>query len=181
MGMVKRLSWCLAMSMTMGLGSAGQADGQALASEIVLAVGNSAVVPAQGPLETVSIGAEDVATVAVPESQNEVIVNGIAPGSTTLILWTAGGIRTTYTIRVTLDAPSLERQLRQLFPAETIDVTGFGNTLILMTLSHHATPRGATITTPTSDATVERTDPDTATNVVSFAACRSADSRLYCG
>ncbi len=127
----KRLSWCMAISLTSWAAWAGQADGQALVSEIVIAVGNSAVVPTGGLLETVSIGAADVATVAVPESQDEVIVNGISPGSTTLILWTVGGARTTYTIRVTLDAPTLQRELRQLFPAETINVTGFGNTLIL--------------------------------------------------
>lgn len=101
------------------------------ATEIVIAVGNSAVVPAGGALETVSVGNPDVFDVRLPESQAEVIVSGIAPGSGTLILWTTGGGRVSYTVRVTLDAPTLESQLRQLFPGETINVTGFGNTLVL--------------------------------------------------
>lgn len=98
--------------------------------ELVLAVGNSTVISAGGTVTRLAIGDPDIADVA-PAGATEVLVNGVNPGSTTLVVWNAGGARNSYTIRVTLDAPSLERELQLLFPGETIDVTGVGNTLIL--------------------------------------------------
>jgi len=98
--------------------------------EIVLAVGNSVVVPGGGTLTRVAIGDPNVAdaTLAGP---TEVLVNGVAPGSTSLFIWTQGGTRSNYTIRVTLDAPSLEREINALFPTESIRVTAVGHSVIL--------------------------------------------------
>ena len=98
--------------------------------EIVLAVGNSVVVPGGGTLTRVAIGDPNVAdaTLAGP---TEVLVNGVAPGSTSLFIWTQAGTRSNYTIRVTLDAPSLEREINALFPTENIRVTAVGRSVIL--------------------------------------------------
>lgn len=121
-----------AIALILGLGAVTAVPSTAAAQqEIVLAVGNSAVVPGNGIIVTVAVGDPDVASVVVPERATEVIVNGVAPGSTTLFVWTEGGARTSYSIRVTLDAPGLQRELQALFPAEQIDVSGIGNTLIL--------------------------------------------------
>ncbi|MCG8469897.1 MAG: type II and III secretion system protein family protein [Gemmatimonadetes bacterium] len=98
--------------------------------ELVLAVGNSTVISAGGTVTRLAIGDPEIADVT-PAGATEVLVNGVNPGSTTLVVWNAGGARNSYTIRVTLDAPALERELQLLFPSETIDVTGVGNTLIL--------------------------------------------------
>ncbi len=98
--------------------------------EILLAVGNSTVISAGGALARISTGNPDVADVTAA-SMTEVIVIGINPGSTTVIVWDQSGNRTSYTVRVTLDAPALHRELENLFPGETIEVSGIGNTLIL--------------------------------------------------
>lgn len=98
--------------------------------EIVLAVGNSAVVPGGGTLTRIAIGDPNVAT-ATTAGPTEVLVNGVAPGSTSLFIWTQGGTRSSYTIRVTLDAPSLQREIRGLFPTEDIRVTSVGRSVIL--------------------------------------------------
>ena len=98
--------------------------------EVVLAVGNSVIIPGGGTLTRVAIGDPNVAdaTLAGP---SEVLVNGVAPGSTSLFIWTQAGTRANYTIRVTLDAPSLEREFAQLFPTEDIRVTSVGRSVIL--------------------------------------------------
>ena len=106
------------------------ASGAAQVQEILLAVGSSTVVSGTGPLETIAVGNPNIADVQVT-SGNDVVVSGIAPGSTTIILWSTAGARNSYTVRVTLDAPALERQFELLFPGETIDVSGVGNALIL--------------------------------------------------
>lgn len=98
--------------------------------EIVLAVGNSAIVPAGGTLTRIAIGDPNVAD-ATTAGPTDVLVNGISPGSTSLFVWTQNGTRNSYTIRVTLDAPSLEREISALFPTETIRVTAVGRSVIL--------------------------------------------------
>jgi len=119
-------AWCLALLLPATSLNAQATPGQ----EIVLAVGNSVVIPAGGQLVRVAIGDPDVATVTTA-GNTEVLVNGEAPGSTSLFIWTIDGGRSSYTIRVTLDAPSLEREFRGLFPSEDIRVTAVGNSVIL--------------------------------------------------
>ncbi len=99
-------------------------------TEIVLPVGNSTVISAGGTLTRLAIGDPSVAQ-ATTAGATEVLVNGVSPGSTTLFLWTQSGTRTSFTIRVTLDAPSLEREFARLFPAENITVTAVANSVIL--------------------------------------------------
>ncbi len=95
-----------------------------------LAVGNSALVSAGGPLERVSIGNPEVADVT-NVSASEVLVIGQAPGTTTLLLWTRAGTRTLYSVRVAADAPMLEEEIRSLFPNEDIQVRAVGNMIYL--------------------------------------------------
>ena len=123
-----RLGWALCVLLML---PAGPVSGQATpAQEIVLAVGNSVVIPGGGTLTRVAIGDPTVATVTTA-GLTEVLVNGVAPGSTSLFIWTSDGGRSSYTIRVTLDAPSLEREYAGLFPNENIRVTAVGNAVIL--------------------------------------------------
>ncbi|MDX1394075.1 MAG: pilus assembly protein N-terminal domain-containing protein, partial [Gemmatimonadota bacterium] len=111
------------------LALAGSASAQT-PQEIVLAVGNSTVIPGGGTLTRIAIGDPSVAT-ATTAGPTEVLVNGEGPGSTTLFIWTTAGTRASYTIRVTLDAPSLEREFQALFPSENIRVTAVGSSVIL--------------------------------------------------
>jgi len=93
-------------------------------------VGNSSVVMHGAVLDRVSIGNPDIAD-AVVVSAREVVVNGKTAGSTTLLLWDRAGGRAVYSVRVTADAPMLEREFRTLFPGEDIRARAVGNTVIL--------------------------------------------------
>lgn len=95
-----------------------------------LAVGNSALISAGGPLERVSIGNPQVADVT-NVSPSEVLVIGQAPGTTTLLLWTRAGTRSLYSVRVATDAPMVEEEIRSLFPNEDIRVRAVGNLIYL--------------------------------------------------
>ena len=93
-------------------------------------VGNSSVVMHGAVLDRVSIGNPEIAD-AVVVSAREVVVNGKTAGTTSLLLWDRAGGRAVYSIRVTADAPMLEREFRTLFPGEDIRARAVGNTVIL--------------------------------------------------
>jgi pilus assembly protein CpaC len=101
-----------------------------VSQEIVLPIGNSSVVAVGNNITRVSVGSPEVADVQVM-SYTEVVVNARTPGSTTLFIWDASGARTSYTIRVTADAPTLQREFERFFPDETIQASAIGNTVIL--------------------------------------------------
>jgi pilus assembly protein CpaC len=106
------------------------ASGQQAPVVLVVAKGNSTVVAHPQTLQRVLITNPEIADV-VPVSAQEIVVNGISPGTTTLLFWDVGGIRTTYSIQVTADATSVQNELRRAFPGETLSDTAMGNTLIL--------------------------------------------------
>jgi pilus assembly protein CpaC len=93
-------------------------------------VGNSSVVTHGAILDRVSIGNPEVAD-AVVVSAREVVVNGKRAGTTSLLLWDRAGGRAVYSVRVTADAPMLEREFRTLFPGEDLQARAVGNTVIL--------------------------------------------------
>lgn len=93
--------------------------------------GNSTVVTYPRNLGRVSVGDPSVAD-AVVVSAREVVVNGKAIGTTTLLAWTEAGGRRQHTVRVTPDVASLEADLRTFFPEEEIGVAASaGNTVVL--------------------------------------------------
>lgn len=102
------------------------------AEERVLSVAshNSIVVSHPDNIERVLITDPDVADV-VTVSAREIVLNGMQPGTTTLLFWDAAGNRTSYTVRVTIDVDNVERELRRMFPGEDLQVDAVGNTLIL--------------------------------------------------
>lgn len=110
----------------------GQLAGQQVEPTTVLRVpvGNSSVVMHGAVLDRVSIGNPEIAD-AVVVSAREVVVNGKAAGTTSLLLWDRAGGRAVYSVRVTADAPMLEREFRTLFPGEDIRARAVGNTVIL--------------------------------------------------
>jgi pilus assembly protein CpaC len=64
-------------------------------------------------------------------SPREVLINGKSLGTTTFVVWDAGGMRNIYGVEVTADAGALGRHLRMLYPEENIEVSARGNTLVL--------------------------------------------------
>jgi pilus assembly protein CpaC len=103
----------------------GEPDGT-----VTVAQGNSTVVTYPSSLQRVSIGNPEVAD-AVVVSAREIVVNGKAPGTTTLLTWDGAGNRTLYSVQVTLDAGSLERDLERYFPGAGVEVAATGRTIVL--------------------------------------------------
>ena len=97
---------------------------------ITVARGNSRVVTSATNLVRVLIGNPEIADV-VAVSARDIVVNGINPGTTTLLFWETGGQRRTFTVRVTLDAATIGSELDRLFPDEDLEVVAIGNTLVL--------------------------------------------------
>ncbi len=97
---------------------------------INVARGNSEVINHPVNLQRVLVTDPDIADV-VTVSAREVVINGIVPGTTTLLFWDDGGQRHSYTVRVTRDAVTLQSELRRIFPDEDLQVAAVGNTIIL--------------------------------------------------
>jgi pilus assembly protein CpaC len=97
---------------------------------VTLARGTSAVLVSPVELNRISMADPEVAE-AVVMSPTEVLINGRTLGTTTFVVWDLSGLRHIYSVEVTADAAAVQRHLATLFPAEEIDVTARGNTLIL--------------------------------------------------
>jgi len=118
----------------MGLLIPRQLTGQRILTEpeaaISLARGTSALIDYPGELTRVSVADPSVAE-AVVLSPQEVLLNGIGLGSTSLLLWDSAGGRRLYSVEVTADVRALQRYLGLLFPDEEIEVSAQGNTVMV--------------------------------------------------
>ena len=110
----------------------------ALAQQIVDQPHRTLSVPAGGSLLLINPSALQRFSVADPTvaealivSPTELVVNGKALGSTSLILWDQSGTPRLYAVEVTPDAAALERSLRSQMPSESISVSASGNTVTL--------------------------------------------------
>ena len=113
-----------------GSGSA-QEDIRVESGEIItMPRGGSALLTRTDSITRVSIANADVAdyTIFPP---NEVLINGYNAGATSMILWGATGIPRFYTVEVTADVASFERQVDQLFPDAGLNVTSTGTSVVL--------------------------------------------------
>jgi pilus assembly protein CpaC len=97
---------------------------------VTLARGTSAVLVSPVAISRVSMADPEVAE-AVVMSPRELLINGKTVGTTTFVVWDAGGMRSIYMVEVTADAGALGRHLRTLYPDENIEVSASGNTLVL--------------------------------------------------
>ncbi len=98
--------------------------------DINIALGNSHVISHPVVIRRISIANPTVAD-AVPVSSQEILVNGKESGTTTLLLWDNAGGRRMYQVHVSPDAASLEADLNDLFPDDSISVTSSGGAVIL--------------------------------------------------
>ena len=98
-------------------------------NELFVTVGKSVIVNSSVPIERVSVGFGDTAeaTVVAP---TEVLVNGKAPGETSLIIWQQGGGKLFFDILVQPSrfatngrADILRRQIARELPGQKIDVS----------------------------------------------------------
>lgn len=97
------------------------------AKEWVVKEGDSIVIRIKG-ITRIAIGNSAVADATVI-SDDEILLNGKAPGDTSLHVWTASG-RVQYRIRVKEKAPALD-QINQIEGLEAIKTTVIGGSIIL--------------------------------------------------
>jgi pilus assembly protein CpaC len=110
---------------------------QDTANDLIVGVGKSVLVDSARPVERIAIGSPELAE-ATAVSPSEVMINGKAPGETTLIVWQTGGARQFFNLKVRpSDAVSndrldgLRRELRTEFPGQPIRVTAEGGSIFL--------------------------------------------------
>jgi pilus assembly protein CpaC len=92
--------------------------------------GTSLLLVSPAAVQRYTIGDPGIAEVVVV-SPTELLINGKGLGSTSLIVWEAGGGPKIYSLEVTIDTPALERYLSEALPGETIQVTASGNSVTL--------------------------------------------------
>ena len=116
---------------------AAQGTSRDSANDLSVTVGKSALVDFTRPVIRVAVGLGDVAE-ATAVSPTEVMVNGRAPGNTSLIVWEQGGERQFFNVAVhasraasedTLTA--LRRELRTALPGQNITISSENNLVFL--------------------------------------------------
>jgi pilus assembly protein CpaC len=100
------------------------------ADALRLLVGRSAIVNVGKPIARVSLTSSEVAD-ALVTSPSELLVNAKLPGTISMFVWDrSGGIRR-YDVIVQRDLARLGEQLKELFPAEAIEVHANGRSAVL--------------------------------------------------
>jgi pilus assembly protein CpaC len=116
---------------------AAQGAGRDTPNDLSVIVGKSALVDFTRPVIRVAVGLGDVAE-ATAVSPTEVMVNGRAPGNTSLIVWEQGGERQFFNVAVhpsraasddTLT--SLRRELKIALPGQNITIASENNLVFL--------------------------------------------------
>ncbi|HET8648944.1 MAG TPA: type II and III secretion system protein family protein, partial [Gemmatimonadales bacterium] len=97
---------------------------------VTVSKGASALLVNPSQIQRFSIGDPSVAE-AVVVSPTEVLVNGKALGTTSLLVWDNAGQVKLYSVEVTADAPAIERYLKAILPDQDVDVTASGNVVTL--------------------------------------------------
>jgi pilus assembly protein CpaC len=108
------------------------------ARELTLTVGKSLVVNSAAPIDRVAVGFGDIAEARAVGPQ-EVLLNGKAPGETSLILWQQGGNKLFFDVvvrpndsSVRMKLETLRRQIREQLPEQKI-TAAFENGTVFLT------------------------------------------------
>ncbi|HKO18681.1 MAG TPA: pilus assembly protein N-terminal domain-containing protein, partial [Acidobacteriaceae bacterium] len=103
--------------------------GQDSANDLVVGAGKAVLVDTALPVERIAVGSGDIAE-ATAVSPNEVMLNGKAPGETSLIIWQRGGTRQFFNVQVRAantavndKLDSVRRELRSEFPGQAFRLT----------------------------------------------------------
>lgn len=114
-----------------------QASSQDSSNELFVSVGKSVLVDTTSPVERIAVASGDVAE-ATAMTRTEILVNGKAPGETTLIVWEAGGVRQFFNLTVRPSSlvandrlEALRRELRTELPNQSLRVTTENNLVFL--------------------------------------------------
>jgi pilus assembly protein CpaC len=106
-------------------------------NEVAVAVGKTLLIDTARPIARVAVGLGDIAE-ASPVSPTEIIVNGKAPGETSLIIWDRRGGRQFFNITVrpssavtTDNLDAIRRELIMELPGQSLKVTSENNQVFL--------------------------------------------------
>ena len=106
-------------------------------NDLVVAVGKSVLVDCTHPIERIAVGSGDIAE-ATAVSPTEIMLNGKAPGETSLIVWQVGGGRQFFNVQIRASTfaendkmDGLRRELRTELPGQTLRVTSEGGMIFL--------------------------------------------------
>ncbi len=109
----------------------GQEDIRTEAEQVItISRGSTAIMTRTDSIRRISIADPNVADLVL-NPPNQVLINGINPGSTSLIVWGGAAIPRIYTIEVTADVASLQRQIDELFPEAGLEVRSTGTSVVL--------------------------------------------------
>jgi pilus assembly protein CpaC len=107
------------------------------ANELSIAVGKSVVLDLARPVTRIVVGLGDFAQ-ASAISPTQVLVNGKAPGETSLIMWDTGGGRQFFNVSVRASSfvandhlDAIRRELRTELPGQSLKVTQEGGNIFL--------------------------------------------------
>lgn len=99
------------------------------ATQVQVTMGTSLIVDLPGQLQRASVTNPEVANIQIVPP-NQILVNGKAPGITTLIAW-ADGKRRYYDIVVTSNLSLLEQAMKEISPQEVIGVKAVQTSVVL--------------------------------------------------
>ena len=95
-----------------------------------VAVGRSLTLDTGLPVKRVSISNPAMAE-PVAISPTQLLINGLTPGTGTLVLWPDQGTAIIYELIVHIDAAALSRQMQVIFPGEQVRVQTSKDTIVL--------------------------------------------------
>ena len=114
-----------------------EASSQDSANELFVTVGQSVLVDTTQPITRVAVGLGDVAE-ATATSPTEIMVNGKAPGITSLIVWEAHGGRQFFKVMVRPSSyvqndtlAGVQRELRMELPGQRLKLSSEGGLIFL--------------------------------------------------
>jgi pilus assembly protein CpaC len=134
----------LALAALLPVAAAGQQVLTKPEAVVTVVRGTSALLELPGRLERVSIADPKVAEAVVVTPQ-EVLINGVDIGTTSLMVWRTDDHARLYNVEVIADLVALDRQLKALYPDEHITVSNAGGNMVVLagTVGSAAVVRGA--------------------------------------
>jgi pilus assembly protein CpaC len=97
---------------------------------ITVSRGSTAILTRPDSITRISMADPGIAEpVVIPP--NQVLINAVEVGSTSLIIWGRSGTPRLYTVEVTADIASLQRQVDDLFPGAGLSLTSTGTSVVL--------------------------------------------------
>ncbi|MGH7500907.1 MAG: type II and III secretion system protein family protein [Longimicrobiales bacterium] len=79
----------------------------------------------------VAIGDSTIFNILTLDTPREYLLNGLAIGTSTLIIWDPANVPHLYNVEVVADATSLQNQLQTIFPGQDLNVSSSGEAIIL--------------------------------------------------